>query len=252
MHEPGGEADLKLLAAVDALCDQFEGEWRAGQNPTVEALLELRGDVPESLLLQYALPLERALRRDAGESPDVDEYTRRFPDHSELVSQVLGTARSAESTDQSGRTLADAFQSTRDVVGAHVRRFFVSRERFEVLNRLVEGSFSVVYRVWDNHLSRFVAIKMPREGTNPERFRIEAQSLGRIEHLGIVRVCDVSADSDSHTSCWSIFRVVICGVRVDGARDRGDSYADRYSRSRGSSQAASPASRPQAIQCTAR
>lgn len=217
MNEPDGEVDLKLLEAVDILCDQFERDWRAGQNPTVEDLLKSRGDVPESLLLQYILPLERALRREAGEVPDVEQYTQRFPEYADLVARTLSDRGPAESTDQSGRTLADAFQSTRDVVDAHVRRFFVSRGRFEVLNRIGEGSYSVVYRAWDTHLSRFVAIKMPREGSDPERFRIEVQSLGRVTHPGIAQVHDVSADSEMPYIVLQYF------VGGDLRRARGDS-----------------------------
>ena len=138
MNEPDGEVDLRLLEAVNVLCEQFERDWRAGRRPSAEMLLESRGDVPAALLLQSLLPLERALRRDSGEAPELDEYTQRFPEHAELVARTLGDGRPADSTNQSGRTLADAFQSTRDVVDAHVRQFFVSRGRFEVLNRIGE------------------------------------------------------------------------------------------------------------------
>jgi hypothetical protein len=77
---------------INRVCDRFEAAWRAGNRALIE---EHPGEVPESAradLLRELLPTELALRRSAGECPDVAEYRTRFPDHAALVEAAFACA----------------------------------------------------------------------------------------------------------------------------------------------------------------
>lgn len=65
-------------------------------------------------------------------------------------------------------------------------------ERFELRALLGEGSYGLVYHVWDHKLRRDVAIKLPKvERLNRDIFLREARAASRLSHPNIVRIYDV-------------------------------------------------------------
>ena len=62
--------------------------------------------------------------------------------------------------------------------------------RFELKAVLGRGGFGVVYRAYDSHLERFVALKIPTLGPNQKtkitRFLSEAKAAARLKHANIV------------------------------------------------------------------
>ncbi len=65
---------LDHLRRIDAVCDQFEEEWRAGRRPRVAAFAD--GD-PDLALELVRLDVE--YRRQAGEQPAAADYAAEFP-----------------------------------------------------------------------------------------------------------------------------------------------------------------------------
>ena len=71
--------DPHVVALIDAACDRFETEWRAGTKPRLEEFL-LRAEAPlQADLFAALLPVEIELRRKAGELPEATGYRQRFP-----------------------------------------------------------------------------------------------------------------------------------------------------------------------------
>lgn len=71
--------------------------------------------------------------------------------------------------------------------------------RFVLEERLGTGSFGEVWKAWDPHLNRWVAVKIPRRGRgiwlDPEMFVAEARAAAQLQHPHIVRVHEVDPRS---------------------------------------------------------
>jgi WD40 repeat protein/serine/threonine protein kinase len=73
--------------------------------------------------------------------------------------------------------------------------------RFEVREEVGEGGFGIVYRAFDPHLQRDVAVKVAHPGTlttpeRVERFLGDARAAARLRHPHIVPVFDAGQDGD--------------------------------------------------------
>jgi hypothetical protein len=90
--QPTNLSPLDLARQVDALCDRFEAEWRAGRRPRLEDFL---APLPGSLrapFLRGLLAVEIELRGARGESACPDEYRARFPDQAGAIGEAFGVA----------------------------------------------------------------------------------------------------------------------------------------------------------------
>ncbi len=172
---------------------QFESDWYEGERPSIEEYLRNDVSVPSLLIELVSIELEFRARR--GEPIDASEYLRRFPVLAESEEQVRELLDAVDSlrTD-SRRTRGPRTQPTTTAPGGEVR---YRLDRYELLEQVGQGSFSVVYRALDTQLDRVVAVKLPRSGCWSDleartRFLREARSLARLNHPGIVAVHDAA------------------------------------------------------------
>jgi hypothetical protein len=84
---------------IDAICDRFELAWRSPERPEIEQYLELLPAPGRGQLLAELLASELALRQRQNEPCDPDDYTRRFPEHAEIVAEVFRQSRPQAAVD---------------------------------------------------------------------------------------------------------------------------------------------------------
>ncbi len=82
---PTRRPGLSQFSEIDAACDRFEDDWRAGRRPRIEDYLDAVPEPARPALLRELLMLELAYRRLHGEEATPDEYRRRLPAHDELI-----------------------------------------------------------------------------------------------------------------------------------------------------------------------
>jgi len=189
-------------AEIDAICDEFEAAWRAGQRPRIEEYLEQLAESGQSRLFDELLCGELELRFKAGEQPTSAEYESRFPSYEQQIEAVFARITvAAESGKQSldstlgrpsalrvrcphchnpielvnetaleeiscpscGSKFTLAGDETLDLhSGTEVKTHHRTVGHFELIERLGLGAFRAVWKARDTKLDRIVAVKTPR------------------------------------------------------------------------------------------
>jgi len=194
--EPNGES-----SATDQAADQFERAWKAGQGPVIEDYLAGATGDRRCRLFEELLLVERELRSRAGELPDVEGYRRRFPDLVDVIDRNFAAPGAASATEifQSGvpTTFFDPLRpsgaaGTPPTTSAH-------DPRFRVLRHHADGGVGRVSVALDLELHRQVALKelKDRFADDPqfrERFLLEVEVTGRLEHPGVIPVYSLGRD----------------------------------------------------------
>jgi formylglycine-generating enzyme required for sulfatase activity len=195
-----GESDGES-SAIDSAADRFERAWKAGLLPVIEHFIE--GAPPERRcrLFEELLIVERELCSRKGELPDIDGYRRRFPDLIEIIDRTFGVPASLAATEVfppgapttfGGALAGSATDRTRPAPLAH-------DPRFRVLRHHADGGIGRVSVALDLELHRNVALKELQDcfADDPqfrERFLLEVEVTGRLEHPGVIPVYSLGRD----------------------------------------------------------
>jgi WD40 repeat protein/tRNA A-37 threonylcarbamoyl transferase component Bud32 len=187
---PPSEDPRRAALLCEIISVDLEYRWDHGQAPRVEDYVR---DFPE--LAQPVIPLrliaeEIRIRRFHGCAPSSAELEQRFRGRSaELGSLDLPPTQPGNAPSDSTAPAAPAMFSGDPLAELPARRL----GRYELRERLGQGSFATVYRAWDPELHREVALKVPRPEYQgqPEldaRVLREARSAARLRHPGIVPI----------------------------------------------------------------
>ena len=169
---------------LDLVRSDQSHRWRQGDGIPVEdyflQLPEMRADVEEALVL---ITGELLLRREVGETLDVREYQRRFPEFVDRIAVQFCVDDFLSSTDEvDPRTASD-----------EVRDLELSG--YEFLEAIGRGAAGVVYKARQESLDRFVAIKVVAisgaDARQLARQRQEAEILARLHHPNVVHIYEV-------------------------------------------------------------
>jgi WD40 repeat protein len=188
-----------MAAALEA--DQWE-RWHRGECVPAEVYLGL---LPAALGEEQRLALvygEFLVREGLGESPDPDEYLRRFPQLAHRLRPQFelhraleaGAGRRAEDDSANGSVASRAGGGGPRAVGPAAARPEVPGYRIE--RELGRGGMGVVYQAWQVSLGRWVALKVLRDACCADaeylaRFRTEAEVVARLRHPNIVQIHEV-------------------------------------------------------------
>jgi serine/threonine-protein kinase len=211
MSEPISQVPASHDQHIDRLCDRFEAAWRAlGSDQTAPAIEPYLADAPEparALLLPKLLAIEVAYRQRRGEQPSTAEYLHRFPQDGVQVRAAFQLRASGKKgvRPPEARGLTPFFPDALscDITGplpAPSGSEAASADRlgrFQLVERVGQGTFGSVWRAYDTELRRPVALKVPRPGflDHPEvreRFEREARAAAQLRHPGLVRVHEVA------------------------------------------------------------
>lgn len=193
MTAPDSELhDLPLDAVlrINAICDAYEAQWRAGRSPRAEDHL---GDTvgPERTALLHHLAQVDAEYRPVS----VEEFARRLAEE-RLLSEEAGLPIGATAAEWADALVAAGvlteFQA-RNLLGT--QPIPLALNDYVILDRLGAGGMGTVYRAMHRRMKRSVALKLIADGpgADGERgrwFQHEMETAGRLVHPHIVTAYD--------------------------------------------------------------
>ncbi len=161
---------LNQKMRFEAICDQFEGACRSGQQPLIQDYVLRVPDQEREALAEELLAIERDYRGHPG--PRVTLPKDDPPPPIDVESTVMLPPPTK----------------------------VPSSSRYRILRLHARGGMGEVWLADDLAIGRRVAYKRIRDDRKPygERFVIEAQITGQLEHPGVVPVHDLGEDADGH------------------------------------------------------
>jgi tetratricopeptide (TPR) repeat protein len=191
--------------------------WQKGDRVPVEAYLEKFPELTcrEDLVLDLVYS-EVLLREELGETPQLEEYQRRFPRYHAPLAQQFAVHRAlgkgslwpasaaAGESGASGSSARPRPLGTMDAppdadvdatAEGPAAPAWPEVPGYEILGELGAGGIGIVYRARQARLKRQVALKMLRDPDELPgqlaRFRAEAEMLAHLQHANIVQVYEV-------------------------------------------------------------
>jgi Leucine-rich repeat (LRR) protein len=164
------DPSLSVAERIDAACDRFESEWKAGPRPRIDDYLAAAPESDREELRQALLAIELELQGRGQAETSVSHSSV----HSEDKASPDKTMPHVGETDPSPATIG----------------------RFAIRGILGAGAFGRVYRAYDPQLGREVAIKVPLDAavrTEPDRARFlkEARAAATINHPNVCQIHEV-------------------------------------------------------------
>ncbi len=194
-----------LALRVNELCDRFEAAWKGAapgaSEPRVEDYLAGTPAAGLPLALRHLVLLEIDYRRLRGGRPTAAEYRARFPAFPESLLSEAFPAPSQEAPDAPTRPASDVAPPPRplELETTVVPPPFepqLRSQRYVIRRFHARGGLGEVWLAEDAEVGRQVALKRLRDGRerHKDRFLVEAQITGQLEHPGIVPVHDLGVD----------------------------------------------------------
>lgn len=202
MHERTFSTE-SVAGRLHRLCDQFERDWKNGEPPTIETMLQRASVEDREWLLRELLFVELAYRRQMGQTPTIEPYLDRFSQFRKAVHDVFehignesrvgalhSTVVRGESTIVAPRPVAMDDQLPRKL-GDYI-----------LLEELGSGGMGTVYRAREPKVDRLVALKLIRADRLSavsaaarqmffDRFAAEVQAAAKVQHAHIATVYSV-------------------------------------------------------------
>jgi len=184
---------------IAEVCDAFEQALQSNNHPRIVTFLKGCDDSQRLQLLRELLLLDIDYRYRHGEEVVQADYETEIPEvtriFSEVIEQIVNRDTRIEDSKSETRVSAAAMGQSKDL--QHKR----SAGRYEILKHHAAGGLGDVFVARDGELNREVALKeIKTQFANDEhsrnRFVVEAEITGRLEHPGIVPVYGMGKYTD--------------------------------------------------------
>ena len=213
------EAGPTARRRADDLLDLQNRCWQEGRPSPIELFLE--NDRELSSNSEIVLDLiynEVRLREESGETPDLEEYGRRFPALKEMLDVQFEVHRAMGP----GQLLPEMSTTEDSLESQWAARPLPSAPGYDVLAELGRGAMGVVYKARHLRLNRLVALKMilagdhagPRERA---RFEAEARAIARLHHPHIVQIYEVGEHEGRPFVCLELASAGSLAQRLEKA-----------------------------------
>lgn len=186
---------------LNRMCDRFELDWRAGEKPRIESLLELLEDSEKVLLLYELVLLELYLLREQGDLPSIQDYLNRFPNHINTINEAFLKNQNSILPEFKNNAFYESptlqIKSHPDPLPDKLEEpTFKSFGDYELIEEIARGGMGIVYRARHKRLNRWVAVKMILSGrfASPievRRFIHEVETVANLDHPNIVPVYEI-------------------------------------------------------------
>jgi len=231
---PAPESGRSVGAELDQLCDKFESQWKGRHRPDIAPLLLQIDESLREKLFTELLHLELEYRRQLGERPAIDAYLGDFAEFTDVIKAAFAASelRSADphrgtvdvdspkddevlKTVSTEESAPDGSQESPPTMNFEVREEEISHDReepkstdkrpskhrFHVIRPHAKGGLGEVLLAFDSELNREVALKQIRgpyadQTDSRQRFMLEAEVTGGLEHPGIVPVYSLGLYAD--------------------------------------------------------
>jgi serine/threonine protein kinase len=202
--------------------------WQRGERNFTEYYLakfpEIRDDATSAVDLIHH---EFLLRERLGPAPTVDEFTDRFSEHAATIRDQVAIHRAFASSvrrENSGAEGAEAVRWSRLDLLASLPAAASRFGRYTLVDILGHGGMGTVYRAYDDHLEREVALKILRAEADPDgrltsRFLREAKIAATFTDPRLCPVHDVGVADGIHYFTMPLLSGETLAVRLkrDGA-----------------------------------
>ena len=138
-------------------------------------------------------------RLRSGESPTIEDFVSRCPEHADEIRELFPALHIME------KAVPDSSIDSSRITDPMVPTVPFDLGDYRVLREVGRGGMGVVYEAEQQALGRRVALKVlsgaaARKPNSLIRFQREARSAGRLHHTNIVPVHDIGFEKESITA----------------------------------------------------
>ncbi len=185
-------------ALISERCQQFESALREGHRPPIEGFLNESSGPDREQLIVGLVAIEVHFRQEAGEHPELSEYTTRFPEHEAALIAAIAPLLSSDCK-LSNSTVVGGLLVTSELLTASHQAPLKTLGRYHLHEILGRGGFGEVWKAHDPILDRPVAVKTIRSDKElsvsaVHSFISEGRHLAKLKHPAIVSVYDVGVE----------------------------------------------------------